>query len=72
MFTWDLVDPVRIGSAYWSQMGPLMKVILCGTVPFQFRTGHVYTDWIRARMDPIPNGSEHIRSRVNVAFSYFQ
>ena len=35
----DKVDPVRIGSAIWYQMGPLMKVILCGTVPFQFRTG---------------------------------
>ena len=26
-FTLDLVDPVRIGSAIWYQMGPLMKVI---------------------------------------------
>ena len=33
-FTRDLMDPVRIGSAIWYQMGPLMKVILCGTVPF--------------------------------------
>ena len=43
VFTWDLVDPVRIGSAIaiWYQMGPLMKVILYGTVPFQFRTGPV-------------------------------
>ena len=38
VFTWDLMDPVRIGFAIWYQMGPLM-VILCGTVPFQFRTG---------------------------------
>ena len=38
VFTRDLVDPVRIGSAIWYQMGPLMKVILCGTVPFQFGT----------------------------------
>ena len=34
MFTGDLVDPVRIGSAVWYQMGQLMKVIICGTVPF--------------------------------------
>ena len=27
MFTRDLSDPVRIGSAIWYQMGPLMKVI---------------------------------------------
>ena len=33
VFTRDLVDPVRIGSAIWYQMGPLMKVILRGTVP---------------------------------------
>ena len=39
VFTRDLVDLVRIGSATWYQMGPFMKVILCGTVPFQFRTG---------------------------------
>ena len=37
VFTRDLVDLVRIGSAIWYQM----KVILCGTVPFQFRTGPV-------------------------------
>ena len=36
-----MVDPVRIESAIWYQMDPLMKVILCGTVPFQFRTGPV-------------------------------
>ena len=41
VFTQDLVDPVRIGSAIWYQMGPLMKVILCGILPFQFRTGTV-------------------------------
>ena len=41
VFTRDLMDPVRIGSAIWYQMGPLMKVILCGTAPFQFRTGPV-------------------------------
>ena len=27
VFTRDLMDPVRIGSAIWYQMGPLMKVI---------------------------------------------
>ena len=32
---------VRIRSAVWYQMGPLLKVILHGTVPFQFRTGPV-------------------------------
>ena len=36
-----MVDAVRIGSANWNQMGPFMKVNLCGTVPFQFRTGPV-------------------------------
>ena len=41
VFTRDLVDPVRIGSAIWYQTGPLMKVILCRTVLFQFRTGSV-------------------------------
>ena len=35
------VDSVRIGSAIWYQMGPLMKVIVCGTVLFLFRTGPV-------------------------------
>ena len=39
VFTRELVDPVRIGSGMWYQMGPLVKVILCGTVPLQFRTG---------------------------------
>ena len=39
--TRDLIDPVRIGSAVWYQMGLIMKVILYGTVPFQFRTGPV-------------------------------
>ena len=41
VFTRDLVDPVRIGSDISYQIGPLMKVILCGTLPFQFRTGPV-------------------------------
>ena len=36
VFTRDLVDPVRIGSAMWYHMGALMKVIPYGTVPFQF------------------------------------
>ena len=67
MFTRDLADPVRVGSAIWYQMGPLMKVILCGTIQFQFRTGPVSTECIRTRLDPISDGSEHIRSRVNVA-----
>ena len=39
VFTRNLVDPVRIRSAGWYKMGPLMKVIPYGTVPFQFRTG---------------------------------
>ena len=34
VITRDLVDPVRIGSTVWYQMGPLMKVIPYGTVPF--------------------------------------
>ena len=41
VFTRDLVDPIRIGSAIWYQIGPLMKVILCGIVPFQFITGNM-------------------------------
>ena len=42
VFTRDPMDPVRIGSAILYQMGPPMKVIiLCLTVPFQFRTGPV-------------------------------
>ena len=41
VFIRDLVDPVPIGSAIWYQMGLLRKVILCGTAPFQFRTGPV-------------------------------
>ena len=39
VFTWDLVDLVRIGSAFWYQMGPLMKAIPYGTIPFHFLTG---------------------------------
>ena len=39
VFTRDLADPVWIGSAIWYQMGPIMKLIPYGTVPFQFRTG---------------------------------
>ena len=41
VFTRDLVDLVWFESAIWYQTGPLMKVILYGTVPFQFRTGPV-------------------------------
>ena len=41
VFTRDLVDLARIESAIWYQLGPLMKVILCGTVSLQFRTGPV-------------------------------
>ena len=41
VFTRDLLDPVRIGSAIWYQVDPLIKVIPYGTVPFQFRTGPV-------------------------------
>ena len=37
----DLVGPVRVGSSVCYQMGPLMKVISYGTVPFHFRTGPV-------------------------------
>ena len=41
VFTRDLLDPGRIGSAIWYKMGPLMKVIQYGTVSFEFRTGPV-------------------------------
>ena len=41
VFTRDLMNPVRIRQAIWCQMGPLMKVIPCGTKQFQFRTGPV-------------------------------
>ena len=33
VFTLDLVDPVRIRSAIWYQMGPLINVIPYKTVP---------------------------------------
>ena len=39
VFTRDLVDPVRIGSSIWYKTGPLMEVIICGTVPFKLGTG---------------------------------
>ena len=55
MFTRDLVDRVGIGSAIWYQMGPLMKVILYGTVPFQFRTCVNKVDPYLS--GPIPNES---------------
>ena len=51
VFTRDLVDPVWVGSAIWYQIGPLMNVIQYGTVPFQFRTGPVQTEWIRSQTD---------------------
>ena len=35
------VDPVWFGPAIWYQMGPLMKVIPYGTIPFQIRAGPV-------------------------------
>ena len=62
VFTRDLVDPVRIGSAIWYQVGPLMKQIRYGTVLFQFQTGPVQTGpgWICTTVDPIPKGSEQI------------
>ena len=55
-----------------TKMGPLMKVIPYETVPFQFRTGTVLTQWIRTLVDLIPKGSERSRSRVNVALNYGQ
>ena len=62
VFTQDLVDPVRIGSAIWYQMGPLIRVIRYGTV----------SNWSRVNIvDPIPNRSEHIRSHVIVALTSF-
>ena len=36
MSTRDLVDPVRIGSAIWYQMGPFMKVIPYETITLKF------------------------------------
>ena len=41
VFTRELVGQIRIESAIWYQMVPLMKVIPYGTVPFQYRTGPV-------------------------------
>ena len=63
------MDPVWIRSSVWYQMGPLMKVIPYGTVPFQFRTSPVYTQVIRFIVDLIPNGSERVRCRVKVALN---
>ena len=60
VFTWDLVNPVRIVSG--TKMSPLMTEIPYETVPFQFRTGPVYRPWIRTIVDPIPNVSECIQS----------
>ena len=66
VFTQDLLLPIRIRSAVWYQMGPLMKmkVIPYGTVPFQFRTGSVKTGMtpqvIRTIADPIPNISDPV------------
>ena len=57
LFRWDLLNLVRIRSALWYQIGPLVKVILHETVLFQFQT----------IVDPIPNGPEHIQTRVNLA-----
>ena len=38
-FVYELLDPVRIGSDIWYKLGPLLKVIPYGTIPFQFPTG---------------------------------
>ena len=70
VFTRDRVNPVRIGSAIWYQMGPLMKVIPYRTVPFprdRFSFEPVQCKRSGSIMDRIHNGSEHIRSCVNVA-----
>ena len=59
MFTWDLVDPVRIGSAIRYQMGLLGDSIWNRTVPVSNRS-HSHVN----RVDPyhivdlIPNGSD--------------
>ena len=55
VFTRDLVDPLRIRSAIWYQMGPLMKVILSGTVPVQNRSRI-------NRVDPYQSGSDPKRT----------
>ena len=49
VFTWDLVDPVWIGSAVWYQMGPLMKVI-----PLWSRTFPVWNRHHVNRVDTTP------------------
>ena len=51
VFTWDLVDPVRIGSTVWYQMGPLMKV------PIRNRTVLVSNRFLVNRADPYHSGS---------------
>ena len=56
VFTRDLVDPVRIGSAIWYQMGPLMKMILRGTTLEPVLCNRVDP----TRVDPIPNEADHI------------
>ena len=35
VFIQELENQVRIGSAIWYQIGPIIKVIPCGTEPFQ-------------------------------------
>ena len=70
MLRWGLVDPVRIGSAIWYQMGPLMKVIPYEPYRSSSNRSHVNReDPYHSRSDP--NGSEYIQSRVNVAVNVY-
>ena len=71
VFTRDLEDSVRIGSAIWYQMGPIMKLILCGTGPFHFGTCSLVNSVDPYQSGSDPSGSEHIQSRVNVALDIF-
>ena len=64
---WFLVD-LSISNSF-APVTTIKRKIPYGTVPFQFRTGPVQTEWIRTIVNPISNGSEHIRSCVEVALS---
>ena len=52
VFTRDLVDAVRIGSAIWYQIGSLKKVIPYRTVPFHCAGSRAN------RVDPYHSGSD--------------
>ena len=77
VFTRDLVDPIQIGTGGGgggSEFGPPDRIcypVPHGSIyegdPISNRTIPVSNRSHVIRVDPIPNGSAHIRSRVSVA-----